>query len=516
MIRKKLYSVYGLPYPAGDFFRAWEKVLFNHNHDNMGGSHTDAVAQETMSRYESVMEAGQATSATALFQLSRKVDTSQGGKFPFLVFNALSYPRTELVRYEPLFKEEIKNFRIFDQAGNAVPFRLVAVHRANETDPLSMAVVEFLADMPALGYRLYRIEEAPATARTLSWRPALKEISNRFFRLRLDPARGVLASLVDLRSGQELLDTGRYGGNELVLVEEKDPDMEGMIHFTGTEVRGSQFPPDSIEQIEDDLGTRVRIEGPFLGGRRVQEITLYHQLPRIDFKTELLGFPGHDGMLTAVLPIRKNGQQRNWYETHNAVTERPDGIYNAGTWVRVGDSKTGAALLNRGTAGHIIEKGIVKLILLRSITNYRRYRTPKASEAGSHSFEYSLYPDAGDWNGSGVVEQAHSFNSPLRVISTDSHKGLLPAEYSFLGVERGHFEVTALKKAEQGGDLILRGHESEGRAGRVRLRLELPVQQARRADLLEEPGEELVLDNGRIEFDCQPFQFVTLRMRLKN
>ncbi len=509
-------SFYGLPYPAGDLLRAWEKVLFNHNHDNMGGSHTDAVAQATMSRYENAIEAGQATLAQALFQLSRKVDTSQGGRFPFLVFNALSFPRTELVRYEPLFKEELKNFRILDQAGKAVPFRIVATHLQKEGDPLSMAVVEFLADIPALGYRLYRIEEAPATAQPSSWRPARNEISNRFFRLRLDPARGVLASLLDLRSGQELLDTGRYGGNELVLVEEKNPDMEGMIHFTGTEVRSSQFPPDSIKQIDDDLGTRLRIEGPFLGGRRVQEITLYHQLPRIDFETELLGFPGHDGMVTAVFPIRKEGKQRNWYETHNAVTERPDGIYDAGTWALVGDSTLGAALLNRGTAGHIIEKGIVKLILLRSVTNYRGYHAPNASEAGNHSFEYGLYPNAGDWSGGGVVEQAHSFNSPLRVISTDSHPGPLPSEQSFLRVESGQFEVTALKEAEQGGDLILRGHESQGKSGRVRLRLELPVQQAWRADLLEEPSEELVLGKGRVEFDCQPFQFVTIRLRPKH
>ena len=527
-------SLYGQPYPAGELLGAWEKVLINHNHDNVGGSQADSVDQAIMSRYGGAIEAGRATLAEALYRLSRKVDTSQGGNFPFLVFNALSYPRTEVVRHAPSLgagreafrylsyprtevvpQVQTKNFRILDEAGNPVPFRLVAAYQRREGDPLSMAVVEFLAEIPALGYRLYRIEAVPGTAEPSVWRPAGNEIANRFFRLRLDPATGVISSLVDRRSGEELLDTSRYGGNELVLLEEKDPNMEGMVYFTGTEIRGSKFPPDAISEMEDDLGTRVRIEGPFLTGRRRQEITLYHQLPRIDFKTELLGFPGHDGMLTAVFPLRRRGELRNKYETHNAVTERPEGMYYASTWVDVGNAEGRVAFLNQGMAGHIIEKGIVKLILLRSVTNYRFYDSPRAAEAGSHSFEYSLYPHQGDWSSSGVMEQAHSFNSPLRVISTDSHKGSLPAKHSFLEVESGHFEVTALKKAEEGRDLILRGHENQGKAGRVGIRLALPVQQVWRADLLEQPGKELAISQGKVQFDCQPFEFVTLRLRLK-
>jgi hypothetical protein len=147
------------------------------------------------------------------------------------------------------------------------------------------------------------------------------------------------------------LDASHYGGNEIVLEEEKDPDMEGMIHFTGGEIRGGQFRPDSITELADDLGTTVRIQGPFMDGRRVQEITLYNQLSRIDFRTELRGFPGHDGIVTVVFPLRRRGGVKAAHETHNAVTERPDGIYDAHTWVDVGDSNGGAAILNQGTGG---------------------------------------------------------------------------------------------------------------------------------------------------------------------
>jgi len=525
-------SFYGEPYPERDFAWAWKRILYNQNHDTVAGSHADATHYLAMSRYGGAMEAGRQAQSDALFQLSRKIDTSKSGDYPLLVFNALSFPRTELAGYTRTFfqetniaAKEITNFRIVDPAGNTVPFRVLAASRTNaltgqsgspDKGAVSMAEIEFLATkVPALGYRLYRIEPLEGELPKSQWRPVEGGVSNRFFELQIDPATGSISKLVNRQDGEELIDPSHYGGNELVLEEEKDPDMEGAIHFTGSEIRGSQFRPDSITELSDELGTTIRIEGPFMGGRRIQEMTLYNQLPRIDFRTELRGFPGHDGMLTVVFPFRVRGNAKTLYETHNAITQRPDGIYDAQTWVDVEGSDGGAAILNQGTGGHQIDQGTAKLILLRSVTHYRFYHAPEASEAGDHVFEYSLYPHSGDWNKSGVMEEAHSFNSPLRIISTDPHEGSLPAEFSFLSTQSGDFEVTALKKAEHGDEFILRGHETQGKAGRVQLHIELPVEQAWIADLLEQPGKEVPVHQGEIEFETRPFEFVTLRLRMK-
>ena len=505
-------SFYGQPYPSKDFDSAWKKVLFNQDHDALPGSHIDPVDEAMMSGYGGAIETGWTAQDHSLYRISRLINTSDGGAFPFLVFNALSFPRSEVVHYTPLFKEEIKNFRLLDDQGRPVPFRMLNVSRRAEKDPLSMAAIEFVAeDLPALGYRLYRIEPIEGRAQSSEWHAATNEVSNPFFILRLDLATGSIVGLTDRRSGTELLDTARYGGNELVLEEEKDPDSEGMVHLTGTEIRGSQFPPDAIMEINDDAGTRVRIQGPFMTGRRTQEITLYNRIPRIDFRTELLGFPGHDGMLTAVFPLGHAEDVKLLYETHNAVTQRPDGIYNAQTWVDAQGLSGGIALINKGTGGHLIEKGTLKLILLRSITNYSGYYCPLAAEVGSHTFEYSLYPHAGHWDTGGVVEQAHSFNSPLRVRATDAHQGSLAPRRGFVSID-GHFEVTALKQAQQGNDFILRGHESVGQTGKVRIQLEMPFKRAWRADLLEQPAQPIAIHNGSIEIDCHPFEFVTLRL----
>ena len=510
-------SFLGRPYPQAEFNRAWANVTFNQDHDALPGSHIDTVDDRMMSAYSGAIDAGRGALDGSLYDISRKIDTSGGGEFPFLVFNALSFQRSEVVEYTPLFKESLKNFRLLDDGGNAVPFRLIDAMHRHINDPLSMAAIEFIAkDVPSLGYRLYRIEPMEGVPQPSSWRAAKSEISNRFYTLRLDLSKGTLSGLINRQTHEELLDTSRYGGNELVLEEEKDPDMEGMIYFTGTEVLGDQFPPDSVQEMDDELGTRIRVEGPFLGGRRTQEITIYNDLPRIDFRTKLLGFPGHDGMLTAVFPLRQGQDIKLDYETHNAVTQRPDGIYCAQTWVDARTGANGTALINTGLAGLITKQGILQMILLRSITNYRGYYAPHASEAGSHDFQYSLYAHQGDWSRGGVAEQAHSFNSPLRVIATDAHSGTLPPVHGFLAVESGHFEVTALKKAEDGRGYILRGHETEGQSGTVRLHLDLPFHNASFADLAERPTQPAQFDQGTLQFECKPFQFVTLRLTSGN
>jgi alpha-mannosidase len=500
----------GFSYPAADLRSGWQKVLFNQSHDGMGGSHIDAVYLDAMSRYAAAVETGRDAAAEAFYTLSRAVDTTAGGAYPFLAFNSQSFRRTELVRHNALFRDKLNNFRVTDHEGHPVPFRIAAANRPKPDRPLQMAVIDVLADVPAMGHRCYQIEPLDGIAQPPAWRPAASEISNKFFTLTLDAAAGAIRSVIDRRTGEELFDASRYFANELVLAEEKNPSMEGMVYLTGSEVFGRNFAPDSILQAGDALGTRLRISGPFLGGRRTQEIALYHQIPRIDFTTRLDGFPGRDGMLTVAFPVRHAA--RTLYETHGAVTERPDGIFCAHGYVDVSTPHGGVAILNRGTGGHLVDNRIVKMILLRSVTAYPSYHSELAAERGSHSFSYSLYPHAGAAPLGGVVWQARSFNSPLRVISTDAHTGTLPAMHSFVNVESGNFIVTALKRAEDGAGFILRGHEALGGAGQVRLRLGFPVTRAWLSDLMERTGAEVVVRDGAIEFPAQPFAHITLRL----
>jgi hypothetical protein len=51
-----------------------------------------------------------------------------------------------------------------------------------------------------------------------------------------------------------------------------------------------------------------------------------------------------------------------------------------------------------------------------------------------------------------------------------------------------------------------------GKNGKVTVALDHPPAQAWLSDLTERPGRKLALQHGKIQFDCNPFEFVTLRL----
>jgi alpha-mannosidase len=128
--------------------------------------------------------------------------------------------------------------------------------------------------------------------------------------------------------------------------------------------------------------------------------------------------------------------------------------------------------------------------------------------------EYSLYAHSGDWR-NGVVNQAHSFGSPLMHLATDPHAGTLPSHNSFMSIKEGNFEVTALKRSEDGKSWILRGHETMGGSSQVVLDLDRAPRQAWLSDLTERPIQTIPTPNKQIKFACKPFEFVTLRLDTK-
>ena len=90
----------------------------------------------------------------------------------------------------------------------------------------------------------------------------------------------------------------------------------------------------------------------------------------------------------------------------------------------------------------------------------------------------------------------------LMPFATDAHAGTLPSHHSFVSVEEGQFEITALKRSEDGKSLILRGHETMGKKGKVTVALDHAPAQAWLADLTERPGRKLPLQQGKIQFEC--------------
>ena len=80
-------------------------------------------------------------------------------------------------------------------------------------------------------------------------------------------------------------------------------------------------------------------------------------------------------------------------------------------------------------------------------------------DQGEHRFCYTIFPFRG-------VTDAHRraavLNMPLRSLTDTFHHGPLPLSYEGACCDSDHLVVTAIKKAEDGTEPILRCFESEG------------------------------------------------------
>jgi alpha-mannosidase len=82
-----------------------------------------------------------------------------------------------------------------------------------------------------------------------------------------------------------------------------------------------------------------------------------------------------------------------------------------------------------------------------------------------------LVPHAGDLHAAGAVRAAAELNQPPFALIETFHAGSLPPQRSFADDGGGDVVLTVVKRAEDGGALVVRAYETAGRPGPARLRL---------------------------------------------
>jgi alpha-mannosidase len=131
---------------------------------------------------------------------------------------------------------------------------------------------------------------------------------------------------------------------------------------------------------------------------------------------------------------------------------------------------------------------------------------------GSYAFSFCLIPHDSDplpaWH------EAWAFQTPLEGVLTSRHPGVLPFSGSLIKSSNASFVISAVKLAEDGNGLIVRGYNVSGYEQRVILR---PGWQFSDYEFvhLDERGTgsfRKVRKNGSCVFEVKPYRIVTIRL----
>ena len=515
-------TLFGRSYPQDEMELTWKNLLFDHFHDIMPGSGIAVNYLDAKRNLEDVDRAAGEVTRGSLKEIAAHANT-QGEGVPVLLFNSLSWPRTDATEIEAQLPEPAQQIQVVDSSGKPAEAQLLSLDKATHR-----AKFLLLAHTPSLGYATYFVRAANTAPPVRSLLKASADtIENEFLRVKIDPQTGCMTSLFDKRSGIESLapsetDTGgpknSICGNLLQTFVDKPKQWDGWnIDADFEKQRWDLDKADEIKLVESGpLRAVIRVKNHFQNSTFVRDITLYAGIPRVDVKMQAEWHEKHI-LLKVAFPVSAHSDKAT-YEipfgsverptTRNTPAEQAQFEVPAQRWADISDGTHGLSLLNDSKYGYDAKGNVLRLSLLRS----PEYPDPHADE-GHHEFTYSVYPHSGGWKEALTIRQGFQLNYKLLGAPVEKHVGDLPAEHSFVHTKSDNVIVTSMKKSEDDNSLIVRFYEWAGKEGEVTLQLPPGAQSASETNLMEKPETSISVRDDSVTIGTKPYEIKTIKIQ---
>ncbi len=291
-------NLLGQAYPALELDKAWRQLLYGQHHDGITGCGADVPYLDLTDGYHEALDLSSKALADAQRFIADQVQTNAQKGIPLVVFNPLNWERNDKVSAVLKFEEPVTAFKMVDESGNTSASEMEVLKKIN--GKISVAKIHFMASaVPSVGYKTYWAVPVDTNNRNSEHKKNTTfNIENEFFSITCDENMGGgITSIIDKSTGKEYIkkETG-HPGNELIQLKE-GPGFEPAWRFITTgEKKFSKDTPCEIKVEENTLGKKIIVTGEMdRMKKRIQEITLYNGVPRIDFRTTLVDYKGMDG-----------------------------------------------------------------------------------------------------------------------------------------------------------------------------------------------------------------------------
>lgn len=517
------WAIWDRPVPSDHLEEGWRNILFNQFHDILPGSGVHDTRTYAHGLFQQVMASTSILETETLRHLASQIDTTsyegelgeslppsrissgfgagsgidasggaissaeRSGGFsnrPFMIFNPTACERTEVIEVKiwdnavagPLVPFEKRSFSLQYPDGKKISAQVLGTGAAWGHQFVNVAIP---VKVSALGYTTFAILEEKTSEPTspevrhlgrthhcgyLKNEREPEGLENEFVRVEFDMATGGIRSLVDRKSGAELISHAPA----LEYATEVPHNMTAWIidHHGAIE-----YPVMTGYQRKSNGPYKVSFEAKF----RIHEsdFTIVYELragdPRLYIHmtgtwfqrgTSETGVP----TLRLALPLALE-QAQGTYEIPFGALTRPyhqgqevPALQWAGVAGKVGTKKAGILLLNDSKHGHSLDGNTLRLTLIRA-----SYDPDPLPEIGSHEIHVAIEPFSGDLPTAKAINNGRTFNHPLRIIGTNTHKGTLPTDMSLVSVNPTSCILSSLKKAHDQNALALTFIEPTGK-----------------------------------------------------
>ena len=491
----------GRPYPLKRLTDAWTLVMGSQFHDIIPGTSLPKAYEYAWNDQILALNqfAGVLTSATEA--VASAMNTQATGT-SLVVYNPLNIAREDLVEATVDFPGGAPSaVRVIGPDGRDVPAQV------------SGSQVLFLANVPAVGYAAFDVRPSNAPAAS-ALGVTETSLENARYRVRLDQ-NGDIASVFDKILNRELL-----ASPARLEIKTDNPaqwpawnmDYEDQMRAPRAYV-GGPVKTRIVEQGPVRVALEVTRQAE--GSTFVQTIRLSagDAGNRVEVAT-VMDWNTKESHLKAVFPLTASNPMAT-YNWDIGTIERANNFDRqfevpSHQWVDLTDRSGvfGVTLLTDSkNASDKPNDSTLRLTLVRTPGVRGGYDDQSTQDLGHHEFVYGLTSHAADFRQGQSDWQAWRLNQPLVAFESPKHDGRLGRAFSLLTINNPRVRVLALKKAEQGGEVIVRIVELDGKkADDVRLTFASPLAAAREVNGVESPVGPATLTGGALVTALKPFQ----------
>jgi alpha-mannosidase len=474
----------GFEYPRADFTAAWKKVLFMQFHDSMAGTALPEHYEVARGAHGYALQVANQALNGAAERIAWQVPTRDLNSEYLVVFNPHAWDADLNVEYDLSWNVPSQagqsvlqsNSVLEDEHGNAL-----AHQWAQASTVIGRNKLVFRAPVPAFGYRQFRLHRVQPTAQPVSAVHASdKELENEHLRVTFGEDGSL--SIFDKDAGMGVFRGGAGGARAIVLDDPSDTWSHGVRAYTN-EV--GVFSNARFRVIEDGpMRARIRVWTSYGSSSLATDWLLYAGARTLEARV-VLDWHEHLKILKFSFPVDVQEPRPTYEIAYGYKVRKAEGDEDPGQrWIdlsgRGAKGEYGLAVINDAKYGYSVQDNDMRISIVRGavFAQHQPYKLdPKGEyiwqDQGEQTFRMLLAPHSGSWQEANIVRLAEEFTAPLPIIYQGIHPGNRPLAASFLSVDVPDVVVSAVKKAEEGDDLIIRCYETAGRPAKASMELGL-------------------------------------------
>ncbi|RPH35936.1 alpha-mannosidase, partial [bacterium] len=503
-------------YPAKELAHAWAASIFDDH--GWGGNQGQITDQLFRSKLDSARDAGRELLGQALGRIGSRIRFPRNAGTPIVVFNALSWQRTDPVVCSVSL--DSPDLRVTDADGWPMPYQ---VSPAEPGQPAAARKIMFIArNVPSVGYKTYYVLSRKQTGKkeAPSIQISNQVIENKFYRITLLP--GGIKSIVDKELKLELLNDQKFLGAELFT-------MRSVGNGAGEFGQTQQPTMEEFDRLSLHKPTWRQCEsGPvftaFVLEQRLptctlrQKLVVYQDLKRIDMEASILGWNGAPYReFRMALPLKMDKGIVSYEVPMGVVTVGKDEMPGAAglaygsvnysqpcneahprevqNFISASDGRLGVTMSSSVAVCDFMDPTadpvtypVLQPILLASRKSCHGLGNWYLQE-GDHHYRFSIFSHASGWE-NGYREAIQANNPLIPVVGPAPGTGLsLPMEKSFFSTSGNNVLLSTIKKCDDDDQVIARCYEMEGRDSDVQLQLPVSITRAELTNIIEEEGK---------------------------